>query len=225
MPFASQSRTEGAIAHCQAVCMLKSDMDCFVRLSSSGTLISDSGVRRTRRGTKSDLSFTLVASFRYPEAASPGLSLYENPSPTGGWLERSRSKDIEFADLERWTEDHVMALETQEYPEIDVVVIAPSDELLTAEVVREVHAVSDSRAAMHVILDLGEIRSLVAGSLYPEAEPFTPLMALNKQLQKSRRRFVLCNLNDDVTNVFRRTRLDRIFELQPDVDLALARFA
>jgi anti-anti-sigma factor len=117
-----------------------------------------------------------------------------------------------------------MTVEVEGYTERDFVVLTPTDELLTAEVVHEVQALSASQPTKHVVLDLRAIRSLVSGSLYPQAEPLGPLLNLNRQLQHERRRFVFCNLGNEIAEVFRVTRLDNVFEIQPDLAAVLALF-
>jgi anti-anti-sigma factor len=117
-----------------------------------------------------------------------------------------------------------MAVEVEGYPERDFVVLTPTDELLTAEVVHEVQALSASQPTKHVVLDLRTIRSLVSGSLYPQAEPLGPLLNLHQQWQHERRRLVLCNLSGGIAEVLRVTRLDNVFEIQPDLAAVLALF-
>lgn len=115
-----------------------------------------------------------------------------------------------------------MAVNREDYTEQGIVVLTPTDELLTADVIQEMHAVIDSTAAKHVIIDFNAIRSLVSGSLYPHAEPIKPLLMLNQQLQHETRRIVLCNLGSEIAEVFRITRLDQIFDVQPDLGTALS---
>jgi anti-anti-sigma factor len=104
----------------------------------------------------------------------------------------------------------------------DVVVLSPTDERLTAEIIHEIEALANSQQATGVVLDLGSIRSLVSGSLCPHAEPLRPLLTLHQQLQQQRRKLILCNLDGDVAEVFRITRLDKVLQIQPDVAHALA---
>ncbi len=117
----------------------------------------------------------------------------------------------------------MMTVNRADYTKQGIIVLAPTDELLTADVIREIQAVIDFTGANHIVIDLGEIRSLVSGSLYPQAEPFTPLLKLHQQLKHESRRLVLCNLGNDIADVFRITRFDQIFVITPDVAAALSR--
>ena len=119
-------------------------------------------------------------------------------------------------------ESDVMAVTREDYTEQGIIVLTPTDELLTADVIGEMHSVIDSTAAQHVIIDFKAIRSLVSGSLYPQAAPFTPLLKLNQQLKHESRRLVLCDLSSDFAEVFRITRFDQMFEIMPDLDAALS---
>lgn len=115
-----------------------------------------------------------------------------------------------------------MAVNREDYTEQGVVVLAPTDELLTADAVQEIHDCIDSTAAKCVIIDFRTIHSLVSGSLYPQAEPFTPLIMLHKQMSQVARRLILCNLSSEIAEVFRLTRFDQMFEVQPDLGTALS---
>lgn len=116
----------------------------------------------------------------------------------------------------------MMAVTREEYTEQGIVVLTPTDELLTADVIQEMHSVIDSTAAQHVIIDFKAIRSLVSGSLYPQSEPFTPLIMLHKQMSQAARRLILCNLSSEIAEVFRLTRFDQMFEIKPDLVAALS---
>jgi anti-anti-sigma regulatory factor len=115
-----------------------------------------------------------------------------------------------------------MAVNRKDYTEQGIIVLTPTDELLTANVIHEIQAIIDSTAAKHVLIDFEGIQSLVSGSLYPHAEPIKPLLALSQRLQHEARRLVLCNLGSEFAEVFRLTHLDQMFEVQPDLDSALS---
>lgn len=119
-------------------------------------------------------------------------------------------------------ESDVMAVTREEYTEQGIIVLTPTDELLTADVIGEMHSVIDSTAAKHVIIDFKVIRSLVSGSLYPQSEPFTPLIMLHKKMTQAARQLILCNLGSEIVEVFRLTRFDQMFEVQPDLQTALS---
>lgn len=115
-----------------------------------------------------------------------------------------------------------MAVTREEYTEESIIVLTPTDELLTADAVQEVFACTDSAAARQVVIDLKNVRSLVSGSLYPHAEPFKPLLMLNQKLQNEKRQMILCNLSSEIAEVFRITRIDQILQVQPDLRKALS---
>ena len=115
-----------------------------------------------------------------------------------------------------------MAVINEECLDHNVLVLTPTDELLTAGVVQEVQAYIDSTAAKHIIIDFRSIRFLANGSLYPHAAPITPLIMLHKQLSQEVRQLVLCNLSSEIADVFRITRFGQLFEVQPDLDTALS---
>ena len=113
-------------------------------------------------------------------------------------------------------------LTREEFTEQRMIVLTPTDELLTADVIQEIDACTESAAVRHVVIDFKSVRSLVSGSLYPHAEPITPLLMLNQKMQNEARRLVLCNLSSEIAEVFRITRIDRILEVQPDLGTALS---
>lgn len=115
-----------------------------------------------------------------------------------------------------------MAVNREERSKQGVIVLTPTDELLTAEVVQEIHGCIDSSAMKHAIIDLRAIHSLVSGSLYPHAEPFKPLLRIFQQLQQDGRRLVLCQLNREIADVFQIMRLDHLFEIQAELATALS---
>ena len=115
-----------------------------------------------------------------------------------------------------------MTIVTNKYPEKAVLVLTSTDDLLTAGVIQEMRDSIVSSAAKHVIIDLGAVRYLVSASLYPHAEPIAPLINLHRQLLAEARRLVLCNLRNDVAELFRITRLDQFFEVQPDLETAMS---
>jgi len=115
-----------------------------------------------------------------------------------------------------------MAVDCEDYFELDAVVLTPTDELLTADVVHELHAWIDDNSTHNVIINFRAARCFVSGSLSPHAEPLTPLLKLNQQLREEARRLVLCNFSLEVAKVFQITRLDQMFEVQRDLDAALA---
>jgi len=115
-----------------------------------------------------------------------------------------------------------MAVISEEYTKQSIIVLTPTDELLTADVIQEIDACIDSAAARQVVIDFKNVRSLVSGSLYPHAEPIKPMLMLKQKLQNEERRMVLCNLSSEIAEVFRITRIDQILEVQPDLGKALS---
>jgi len=108
------------------------------------------------------------------------------------------------------------------HTEKEVIVLTFTEPTLNADAVMEAISVINAGDARKIILDCQTIRYLVGGSLYPDQEPFTPLLKLRKQLTEAGSRLTQCNVNPDVADVFRITRLDRLIEIQPSVKSALA---
>lgn len=115
-----------------------------------------------------------------------------------------------------------MAVTREEYSEQSIIVLTPTDELLTTDAIREIDVCIDTAAARQVVIDFKNVRSLVSGSLYPHAEPIKPLLMLNQKLQNEKRQMVLCNLSSEIAEVFRITRIDQILQVQPDLRKALS---
>ena len=115
-----------------------------------------------------------------------------------------------------------MAVVVEEYSDKSVLVLAPTDELLTAKVIHEIQTHCESNRSNHVVINFKFVHSLVSGSLYPDAAPFEPLIKLHKQFQQDGRQLVLCCLNIEIADVFRVTRLERIFKIQPELDTVLS---
>lgn len=93
---------------------------------------------------------------------------------------------------------------------------------LCADAVNEAAAVIDSTENRLVVLDLQLVRSLVSGSLYPDQEPFKLLLSLRKRLSANGRRLLLSNIAPEIAEILRITRLDQIFEIQPNLEAAIA---
>ncbi len=115
-----------------------------------------------------------------------------------------------------------MTLAREEYTGKSLIVLTPTDELLTADVIYEIDARIDSAVARQVVIDLKHVRSLASGSLYPDAEPIKPLLTLNQKLQKEKRQMVLWNLSSEIAEVFRITRIDQVLEVHPDLRKVLS---
>lgn len=115
-----------------------------------------------------------------------------------------------------------MLVNREEINGYDAVILAPTDELLSAEVVRVCEGLVDSCSAKNVIIDFRAIRWLVSSGLYPDAAPLTPLLRFHQQLKKRGCQVALCSLSSDIADVFRITRIDHIFEIHPNVDTAIS---
>lgn len=108
------------------------------------------------------------------------------------------------------------------HTENGVIVLTFNDPTLNADAVSKALTVINATDNRKVILDFQSIRFLVGGSLRPDQEPLTPLLKLGKQLTEEGGRLVLCNVGPEVADVLRVTRFDRIVEIQPNVNSALA---
>ena len=91
-----------------------------------------------------------------------------------------------------WLEASVMAVVAETYSSKSVLVLAPTDELLTAGVIDEIQAHCESNPSHHVVIDFRSVHSLVSGSLYPDAAPIEPLIRLRKHLQQGGRQLAGC---------------------------------
>ena len=103
-----------------------------------------------------------------------------------------------------------------------VLVLAFTEPLLEAAAVEEALAAVAETECRKVVLDCRAVHSLVSGSLYPGHEPFKPLVALLRRLEGDGGRLVLCNLDAGIEEVLRITRLNTLFEIQPDLHQALS---
>jgi hypothetical protein len=106
--------------------------------------------------------------------------------------------------------------------ETGILVLTFTEPLLTAAVVLEARAILDTTKQLKVILDCQFVRFLVSGSLFPDREPFTPLLKLSQQMAEAGGRLVLCNTSLEFTEVLRVTRFDQIWEVRTDLDAAMA---
>jgi STAS domain len=106
--------------------------------------------------------------------------------------------------------------------ETGILVLTFTEPLLTAAVVLEARAILDTTKQLKVILDCQFVRFLVSGSLFPDREPFTPLLKLSQQMAEAGGRLVLCNTSPEFTEVLRVTRFDQIWEVRTDLHAAMA---
>lgn len=115
-----------------------------------------------------------------------------------------------------------MSVLVSEYADKSVLVLTPTDDLLTARVVEEIQRRCNENPSHHVVIDCTAVRFFVSGSLAPHAEPIVPLLELHRQLQEEGRRLLLCSLSSEIADVLQITRLDQIFSIQPDVENILS---
>lgn len=59
---------------------------------------------------------------------------------------------------------------------------------------------------------------------YLSCAAYGKLITLNKKVGSAGGKLVMCNLNDDTMEVFKMTRLDRLFNIEKDEQTALTRF-
>ena len=98
-----------------------------------------------------------------------------------------------------------------------VIVLTPNDERLTGAVIQEMRAVINCNNLEHVIIDFTAIRYLMGGSAVG------PLVKLNQELRSESRQLVFCNLSTEIVEVFRISKLIKIFEVSSNVAVALAK--
>ena len=109
-----------------------------------------------------------------------------------------------------------------QHTEKGVIVLTFTEPTLNADAMAEALSVIDASKTRKVILDCQSVRFLVGGILCPDQEPFTLLLKLSKQLTNGGGRLVLCNLVPEIYEVFRITQFHQFFEIQPDVESAVA---
>jgi hypothetical protein len=102
-----------------------------------------------------------------------------------------------------------------------IAIVTFTDPTLHADAVNEAHAIITAADTRKAVLDCQSVRSLLSGSLFPDAEPLTPLLRLRRYLTEKGGRLVLCNLDTEIAEVLRITRLNKLFEIQPDVTKAV----
>jgi len=98
-----------------------------------------------------------------------------------------------------------------------VIVLTPTDERLTGEVIQQMRAMINCNDVEHVIIDFTAIRCLMGGSTV------SPLVRLNQELRQESRQLVCCNLSHEIAEVFRISNLIKIFEVRSNVEVALAK--
>ena len=81
----------------------------------------------------------------------------------------------------------------------------------------ELFRLVDELGRRHVILDLGNVE-------YVSSAALGKFITLNKKVQGKGGKLVMCNINDDIFEVFEITRLDRLFNIQKDEQSALQTF-
>jgi Zn-dependent protease len=118
-------------------------------------------------------------------------------------------------------QNHVLAQKTQD----GILVLTFTQPLLDANAVAEARTIITTTESRKVILSFQSIRQTVSAGLFPDQAPFVPLRELNNQLTKEGGRLVLCNLAPELAEVFRITRLDQEFVVQPHVNAAVAYLA
>src|SRR5437773_212813 len=89
------------------------------------------------------------------------------------------------------------------------------DNVTCDEVQREVLSAATQKSTLPMLLDLTEVK-------YVPSLGLGTLVMLNRKLKDNGQRFVLVGVQSDVRNVLSLTRLDQLFEMQPDRAAALA---
>ena len=109
-----------------------------------------------------------------------------------------------------------------QHTENGVVILSFTEPLLNADAIKEAVSVINAGESRKVIIDCQAVRFLVGGSLFPDQEPFTPLLNLNKRLTEESGRLVLCNIAPDFAEVLRVILLNRILKIRPNIESAVA---
>jgi anti-anti-sigma factor len=103
-------------------------------------------------------------------------------------------------------------------PQTDVIRVVVNQPQLNDTAIDKLFAEVSSAAAQHaglpVVLDLTAVN-------YVPSMALGTLVMLMRQLKNSNQRFVLVGLQAEVRTVLAITRLDKLFEIQPNYDAAL----
>lgn len=91
------------------------------------------------------------------------------------------------------------------------------EELSIHEIGEELRALSESEPKIKMLLDFSNVDHLASAAL-------GMLITLHKNVQSRNGALKLANINRQIFQVFRITRLDRMFEIHPSADEALEAF-
>lgn len=91
------------------------------------------------------------------------------------------------------------------------------DELAISELGEELRHVVGSQAATRVLLDFRNVEHLSSAAL-------GMLITLDKEVKKQKGALKLSNINSQIFEVFKITRLNKLFQIHDSADAALAAF-
>jgi anti-sigma B factor antagonist len=109
------------------------------------------------------------------------------------------------------------AVSIQPHGEIICVVVHRSDlnDATLDQLQRDLSSAAAQRPHLPVALDLTQVK-------YVPSMALGTLVMLMRHLQKSKQRFLLMGLQPEVRTVLAITRLDKLFEIHPNLEAALA---
>ena len=88
------------------------------------------------------------------------------------------------------------------------------DEMNVQELGKELTALAEGEPGLKMVINFSKIKFLSSAVL-------GKLIALNKKVSADKGRLVFCNINKDIMQVFKITRLDKLIPIYPDEDDAV----
>ena len=112
------------------------------------------------------------------------------------------------------------AVSIQPHAEVICVVMHRSEmkDATLDELQRDLSSAAAERPNLPVVLDLTQVK-------YVPSMALGTLVMLMRHLQKNKQRFLLVGLQPEVRTVLAITRLDKLFEIHPNLEAALAHLA
>src|SRR5207245_5852167 len=112
------------------------------------------------------------------------------------------------------------SLEVEDYSDITVVNFIDRkilDEQNIQKIGEDLFSLVDELGRKKILLNFTNVEYLSSAAL-------GKFITLNKKVQASGGKLVMCNINEDIFEVFEITRLDRLFNIQKDEQSALQAF-
>lgn len=136
----------------------------------------------------------------------------DDQSIDSGGVPSIETKDGTEATSQRNNMDHSEHRFLTHYTENGVIILTFTKSMLNADAVKEAISVVNSSESRKVIFDFQAIRHF--------HNP--PIVLFHKRLTEEGGRMVLCNVHPDIAELLQITRLNQLFEIQPDIGSAVA---